>query len=464
MKHETGWARLFAVVRRRRWPVIATTIAAATAGLLVVQTMEPLYQARAVVRIDDPRPARDYVPALVSEPDADRLKSARLGFLAQPLVAEAAEKANLLPPEGISDARARMMAQTMARLDARQEGQDTFVVTFEDADPARAKTFLDALVAGYTVHRSAEQSGRAAATAAYMAEQVAALRPRVAEAEAKVEKLRVENYGALPDQLDGNLRILDDNEMTVHALIASLDAAQGRRRDVLNDMQSPLRHQEEAVARDLSTARLRYAADAPEVKALESELARLHDDRASQEGAMARRIQASGELRTVNDQITRINGQIAELRKRGDELRKRVSAAAKNGEAIAVIALDRDVLRDRLKALVAKEEEARLAAGLEAGVTGRARVAVVEPAWAGATPVKPSKPLFALGAVALACALGLGVGFLLDALDRRVLSTEDVVALTGDLPLLGVVPRLARVGRVANSNLIHAAAAAGSRE
>src|SRR5262249_41728589 len=100
-------------------------------------------------------------------------------------------------------------------------------------------------------------------------------------------------------------------------------------------------------------------------------------------------------------------------------------------------------------------------AGLEAGVSGRARITVVEPAWVSATPVKPSKPLFALAALAIAIGLGLGVGFLLDGLDRRVLATEDVRALIGDLPVLGIVPRLDRMGRAANGNS-RAIVAAGS--
>jgi uncharacterized protein involved in exopolysaccharide biosynthesis len=462
MKHETGMARLFAVIRRRRWPVVVTALATAAVGLYLVKSLVPLYEARAVVRIDDPRPARDYVPPLTTEPDADRLKSTRLGILAQPLIAEAAEKVRLIAPDAKD--RPRRLLLTTARVDARQEGEDIFVVTFQDEDPARARAFLDALIAGYAQHRAAEQSGRAAATAMYLAGEVEALRPRVAKAEAALERARTERYGALPEQLEANLRVLDDNEMSVHALISSLDAAQARRRDILADVQSPLRHQEEAVARDLSAARTRYAANAPEIQNLEAELARVRNERASDEGSAARRLASSAELRAANEQVKLLQGQIADLQKRDDELRAHIAAAAKNGEQLATLALDRDVLRERLKTLVGKHEEAALAAGLEAGVSGRARVTVVEPPWTPPTPAKPAKPLFGLAALALAVLLGLGVGFLLDALDKRVLAVEDVRALTGDLPLLGVVPRLARPGRAANGNLVRAAAAAGSDE
>lgn len=460
MKHEMGWARVQGVVRRRRWPVVFTTLFAMGAGLLIVKQMAPIYQARTVVRINDPRPSREYVSPLATEPDGEKLKSARIGFLAQPVVALAADKVGMLPTEAGLE-RAKKLALISARLDARQEGEDTFVVTFEDRDPEQARAFLAALIEAHGARRSAEMSERAARTAAYLQAQVQDMRPRVSDMEATVEKYRLTHYGSLPDQLEPNLRVLDENEMTMHAIINSLDAAESRRRDVLSDAQSPLRHQEEQAARELSAARTRYAPDAPEIKTLETELAKVREDRHSDESAAQKRIQSSSELRNVNDQIGRLKGQIEEHRSRSAELRKRIEAAAKNGEAIARLALERDVMRDRFKSLVSKHEEAALAAGREAGVSGPARSTVIEPAWASANPVKPSKPLLALVALTIATLLGLAVGFTIDTLDRRVLAADDVRALTGDLPILAVVPHLARSGRVANSNDHRAARAAG---
>ncbi len=444
MKHEVGWDRVKGIARRRRMPVFLTAIFAAGAGLFFVKMMPPVYQSRTVVRIDDPRPGRDYVNPLVSEPDVERLKSARLGFLAQPVVLAAAAKAGY-------DTSPRSLAVITSRLDARQEGTDTFVVTFEDGDPAKAKAFLAALTESYALGRNGEMSTRAAA-AAFLQAQVEEMRPRVTEAEAEVEKYRMEHYGALPDQLDSNLRVLDENEMTLNALVQSLDATHARRRDILAEARSPLRHQEESVARELSAARTRFTAEAPEVKALEEELARVRSERHNDEGDAAKRITGSRELRNADEQIARLTAQIGELRKRSESLRGRVHEAARHGEVLARMSVQRDVMRERFRSLVAKQEEARLASGMEAGVTGLSRVAVVEPAWASALPVKPSKPLFGLIALVAAMALGLGVGWVVDTLDRRVLAAEDVRVLTGNLPILAVVPNFkARAANAAGS-------------
>jgi protein tyrosine kinase modulator len=447
MTRELGMARLIGVVKRRRWPVVVTTLLVAATGLAAVKFMPPIWQARAVVRIDDPKPAHDYVAPIVPEQELERLKSARLAFLALPVVETAAEKVSMLSPRLTDLGRRQALGGISQRLDARLDGTDTFVLTYEDTDPALARAFLAALTEAFSARRGDELAVRAKATAEFFDHQVEALRPRVADMEAQVEKFRLSHYGSLPEQLDSNLRVLDETQMQAHTSAASLDMAWGRRREIMAEAQSPLRHQEEDVAKNVSVARTKYAADAPEIKNLEGELERVRAERVADEDAAARKIKAGAELHTVDDQIGRFQNQLDELKGRTTELKGRIDQAAKNGEQLARMSLDRDVLRDRLKSLVAKQEEARLAASMVAGPEGQARIAVVEPAWVLGNPVKPSKPLFGLLAVLAALAVGLGVGFLLDTLDRRVRATEEVRDLLGDVPLFGVIPRIDRPGR-----------------
>jgi uncharacterized protein involved in exopolysaccharide biosynthesis len=440
-ERELGLARAWGAARRHRVVVAATALLLAGAGLFVVKRLRPTYAARAVVRIDDPRPVKDYIMPTVLEPEpGEGLKSARLGLLAYPVVEEAAGKLGLLPPE--RDRRERVVASLAGRLDARQEGMDTYVVTFEDGDRARAQKFLGALIDAYRARRAVETTTRANAAAKFFNSQVDDLRPRVADAEAKVEGFRLEHYGSLPDQLDSNLRLLDDMQANVHTLAASLDAAQARRRDILADTSSPIRHQEEAVAAQLAAARARYNNDAPEVKALEAQLAAVHHDRVSDEDELSRRVRASAELHSVDGQIDSLTAQIADLGTRETELQKRIGDVAKNGDQLARLGLERDLLRDRLRALVARELESELAAGMEAELAGGERVTVVTPSWASPSPVKPAKPLLAMLVLAGALLLAFGAAWLVDAADRRVHPSELKVFI-GELPVFGVVPSFA---------------------
>lgn len=448
MIEDAGLQRIAGIVRRRRLAVGLTTASALAAGWVVVARIPAEYEARVILRIDDPRPSREYVPPTLNEPAGERLKSRRLSFLARPLVEAAADAAGLLPPAGAGKARREQaLADLAARLDARQEGEDTFVVTFTHPDRERARALLAALAAQYAEARAQEMAERARATAALFDREVAALRPRLAEAEAALEQFRLKHYGELPDQLDANLRLLDEVQMRIHSLVGSLDASRARRRAILAEAASPLRVQEEDVARRLSAARARYTPGSAEVRSLEAELERVRTEREADEADLSRRVRGRRELEAAEAEIRRTEEWLEALRSRERELVERVEAAGRHTDGLARLVVDRDVLRERLKNLLARQQDAWIAAQLETDVAARARVTVVEPAWATTQPVRPSKPLLAMIALAVAAGLGIVVGLLLDSMDGRVREPKEVRALLGDAPILGAIPPLGRPER-----------------
>jgi uncharacterized protein involved in exopolysaccharide biosynthesis len=439
---EMGFARLVGVTKRKRRVVIPVALATAATGLLVVFSMPGVYQARAVVRLDDPQPGKDYVAPTVSEPVGDQLKSRRLAFLARPVVEDAAARAGRPGDAGA----------LAAALDARQEGEDTFVLTVRDGSPDGAQRFLAALVDSFSERRAAESAQRARRTATFFGAEVDALRPKVAEREAALERFRVEHYGSLPEQQEGNMRMLDETQMETHSVRSSLDATLARQIAWLADARSPLRNQEAEAARALTTARARYTADSPEVKNLAAELERVRAERRYDEADLERRARRSPELAAMQVEAARLRSRLDELASRESELRGRVEQASRTGEALARLVLDRDLARERLKALSQKHQDAELAAALESSEGAAARVIVVEPAHAGPTPVAPARAFLAGGVLVLALALGVAAGLLADAADRRVRTVSDLRLVAGDLPVLGAVPRLdsrtLRAGRV----------------
>lgn len=436
MMEDTGLARLLQIARRRRAPVALAAGVVAVLGAFWVITRPALHRARAVVRIDDPQPARDYVAPTVKEPAGERLRSRRLGFLARPIVESAARRAGYLKSTRFDE---RILEDLATRLDARQEGEDTFIITFEDAAPGRAQAFLAALIEAHGRERAREMTERARATAEVFDREVTALRPRVALAEAQVERFRLNHFGALPDQLEANLRLLDELRDSVHSLMASLDAAKDRRRVVLQEALSPLARQEEEVARALSEARARYKPGSREAMSLQAELERVRSERAAMNPGRGR---VRAELDAIDRDIARTRGRIDALAAREQELQRRVEAVAENGEALARLTLERDLLRGRLGLLVTKHEEASLATALEEQVAGHTRAITVEPPWVTTAPVGPGKIVLGLLVLAVAMAAGLALGFLLDGADRRVREASDVRRLLGaEVRILGTVPR-----------------------
>ena len=124
------------------------------------------------------------------------------------------------------------------------------------------------------------------------------------------------------------------------------------------------------------------------------------------------------ELMALEGEIGRTKAMIGGLRERQTDVRKRVDETAKNGQELAGAA-DRPTTGSRrsttstLSHVCATPSWRR---GLEGGLAAL-RFDLVEGATLPTHAASPNRPLLALGALLLAIALGLGVGFALDAND-----------------------------------------------
>ncbi|MFH0900804.1 MAG: hypothetical protein V2A73_09270, partial [Pseudomonadota bacterium] len=200
---------------------------------------------------------------------------------------------------------------------------------------------------------------------------------------------------------------------------SDLETARGRRQLLIMEAEAPLRRQHEETAKALVEARARYAAGSPLIRSLEEELAVLGTEDAVESGNLRRKIRRRSDVKTASLEIDRIKKHIEELRGRETTLRQRIEAIAAIGEDLARLSLNRDLLRERLRALVAKHEESLLSLGLEENVTSKARMAVIEHPWAGPEPIRPSRLFLVLAALAAGTLAGLVLGLALDTLARR---------------------------------------------
>jgi capsular exopolysaccharide synthesis family protein len=131
----------------------------------------------------------------------------------------------------------------------------------------------------------------------------------------------------------------------------------------------------------------------------------------------------------------------AELEQTRQDYEAALAADYPDTEQIQIL---RDILtlrEGRYTTLLAQYERVRALVELQAP-----SISVVEPARTPQSPSQPQKPLIIGLAALLGLSGGLGLAFLLEALDTRVYSKEQIVSLSG-FPILGEVPTLSRQRR-----------------
>jgi uncharacterized protein involved in exopolysaccharide biosynthesis len=432
-------AKVRGVLRRRKIPIIATAIGVLGVAAALISQVEPGYKASAVIRAAEVQPAKEYVAPTVAEQMGERLKSLRLAVMARPIVAEAVKELGLVHDPKQADA---IVDDIKTRMDVHVEGDDTFLLTYADPNPEKAKAVVNKVATLFMQHHVKERELAANATVKAFQGELDKLKPQLETADKAVREFKGKHYGALPEQQEGNLRTLDQTTMEINIQSTNLDMDRERRRQLLAAAMSPLRHNEEVLATQLYDARTKYTDDNPEVKKIKSEFDKIHAQRVEDEKGLNQRVRHSNpELVALDGEIGRTAAMLSGLRKRQKDVRERVDATAKNGEDLASLQGTYDSLKEKYNLTLSHLRDAELAAGLEKGLADL-RFDLVEGASLPQHAVSPNRALLGLGALLLALALGMGVGFALDANDSAVREPEQLRDLLATTPILAVIPKV----------------------
>jgi uncharacterized protein involved in exopolysaccharide biosynthesis len=439
MISEHGIHRIRGMLRRRRLSVAAAAAAVLVGSALFIGKTERVYRASAVLRALESQPAKEYVAPTMAEQVGERLKTLRLAVMARPILD--AVVADLHLDRAYGKSAPEVVDEMRTRMEVKVEGEDTFLLTYEDSDAVRAREVVNQVVNRFIADQVERRNEVATATERALRDEVERLRPQLAQLEGKVRDFKLAHYGSLPEQQEENLRTLDQTTMEVNIQATNLDLEEEHRRQLLLSAMSPMRHQEDQLATQLHEALTKYTPDHPEVHSIQSELSRVREARLVDERRLRANAGADPELVALDGQISRSRAQVHALRSRQAEVRSRLADTAKNGQALMALTTDLDAVRAKYQGAIGKLHEAELAVKLEQGLRGL-RYDTVEGAAQPMHPVRPNRPLMALGALALAALLGLGVGFAKDFADTSIHTPDELAALGHPVDVLACVPEL----------------------
>ena len=437
--NELGVAKVRGVVRRRKIPILVAMVGVIGVSAAMISLIEPGYKASAVIRAAEVQPAKEYVAPTVAEQLGERLKSLRLSVMSRPIIGEAAKQLDLQRQYPKLDAEA-VVESIRSRMDVKLEGDDTYLLTYADSSPERAKAVVNK-VAELFMKRQVEQRQKiATATTQALRAEVDSLKPELDKAEKGVRDYKLAHYGALPEQQEGNLRTLDQTTMELNIQSTNLDLDQERRRSILASAMSPLRHHEETLAAQLYESRTKYTEENPEVARIQATYDKIKANRIAEEkDLMGKTRRANPELVALEGEIGRTKSIIQGLRDRQSQVRKRVDDTAKNGQALASLTTVYDGLKDKYSATLGRLRDAELAERLESGLASL-RFELVEGASMPTGAASPNRPLLAAAALILAVVLGLGLGFALDAADSSLRDPEQLRGYAPTIPILASIP------------------------
>ena len=437
--------------RRRRQIIVVFVLASVVAGV-AISRIQPTYRATAVVVVDDTTPPPEYVRSTITTTDPDaRLRTLRERLLGHDSMTRTVQAEGLYP-EVAKLGLAAQVARLRKNLDIKIEGTSTFSITFESQDKQKVARVVNQLASeAVQVHAKARMA-RAQDTVGFLTTELAKVEPPMLTAEKALRHFRLENKGALPEEVEANLREMDQSRLLLGRTQEVLSTMTARRRGLLADRHRTLRRDEEEMGRQLLEARARYTQDHPELRRLKEEHAAAVARRKAKEKDVTAQVMSSPEVRDSEREIAELKATVGQLNKKAAMHAGRVSQAAKVSDELALLVHNYTQLRDRHTGLKTRLFEAQLALGLEERAKD-ARFAVASLARPPAEAARPNKPEMMLLALLGALLLSLSLAVVRESLDRSVRDPGEVRAAFSGVPVLACIPRMGRVRQLPAATL-----------
>jgi polysaccharide biosynthesis transport protein len=348
---------------------------------------------------------------------------------------------------------------------------DTFLVSYEDPDPARAQRVANRLATVFVDETSKAREEHAEDTSAFIATQLRASQARLADLEGQLRTSKEAYMGRLPEQTQANLQTLnglrqqlETNAMTLRGeqdrlsmVERQIDAIKHGSDEVLimpragNDSALPPETRAIALQRELAAAQLMYTDKHPEVQRLKEDLAAARQaaasDRAKPEADRVAQLQVDPVYRQLVADREMARLRIRELQRAATDGQRqigmyqgRVEAAPMVEQQLASVQRDYDLAKQQYNDLSSKLHASMIAESVERNRSGE-QFTVLYPA---SLPTEPTRPIplrvmliAILGGICLGCGLSLGREYL----DRSVHDVRDLKD-EFELPILGEVARI----------------------
>ncbi|MFI5005832.1 MAG: GumC family protein [Solirubrobacterales bacterium] len=430
------------------------------AGIVAAQIAPRKYRSATLILVESKTLPESFVTSVNAEGIAARLATIRQVVLSRTRLEQVIKKLDPYPE--MAGYPSFNLVQTMrSSIEIKVQGGDSFAIEYVNRDPVKAQMVTNMLATQFTEDAAALRDAMTQKAFGFIQTNLEEAKKAVEEREAALRLHKQKFWGALPEQLDSNLRILGQLQMEQQTLGETLRTHEERRasleRSLLEGKRSWASAGGPGAAAELVKLRAayeglrgRYTDDHPEMRLLRARMAQLQKqlaeapkDEAGQDTSLSdpEAIALSRSLKLVEADIDALTVRRGQLDERITALRARVEATPRAEQELASLTRDYVQLRENYNGALRKEMDAEMARRLEEYWKG-GYFRVLDPAHLPRSPIRPYGTLFMIGGLVAGILSGLALAFVADLLDRSIKSERELEELLGS-PVLVTIPHAA---------------------
>ncbi len=450
-------------------PFLLTSSAAGYYGT----SLPPIYRSDTTILVEPQQVPEHYVQSTVTGSVQDRLNTISQQIMSRTRLETVIRELNLFPNllkktsmEAVVNSMRRNIEVNVERRARRRGSTAAFKLSFYGKDPATVQKVTQKLAMLYIEENLRVRETMARGTKDFMEKQLEQIEKELKATEESLREFKQSYMGELPEQLEANLRSLDQLQQQRSSAQDSLRDAEDRQ--VLMEQQlgetpqylagtgmdqNELYHQIEAKREALAALLVRYTERYPDVVRLKKEIQSLEKRLITSE---------QGEQEEATDNAAVVNPAYARLKEQADanrlsigslrdeiklinwkmaKVRRRVENTPKREQELLTLSRDYETIKQSYEQMMERKINAEIAENLEVRQKSE-QFRILDPANYPGHPVRPNRMKILAMGIALGLGLGGGLAFAVEYMDRSFRTAEEVKAYF-TIPVLGVVPVLA---------------------
>ena len=476
---------------RRKWYIIVPLVVSILISFGVCKYLPKVYRATTLILVQPQSVPENYVRPTITDTVINRLNTIGQEIMSRTRLEKVIEEFNLykdlrkkFPMEEAVEAM-RKAIEVKVQEEKKERTRNSFTISFEGEDPKTVMTVTNKLASLFIEENLKVRELQAGGTSEFINKELLTMEDRLKRKEQEMRVYKERNMGRLPQQLEANLRILEQLQQQLRTASEKIRAAEDRtiifqgqleqlkrlepRGDSLPNQEAlnTLRIHEDpvtqlnALKRELANMQTRLKETHPDVIDLKRKIAMVE----SQVEGKSKSPQEEEKITTKNlppprldsdterfyrQQTEQYNSALLETKRLKEEekdlkeqmnlYQRRIEDTPKREQELVLLTRDYELLKTNYQSLLDKNLQAQMAENLERKQKGE-QFKILDPAVLPEKPIKPDRNKILLIGGLLGIVLGIGLTWVRESSDQSFRTVSDLEEYLG-IPVLATIPNL----------------------
>jgi polysaccharide chain length determinant protein (PEP-CTERM system associated) len=471
---------------RRKWYIIVPLVVSILVSFGIYKYIPKIYRATTLILVQPPSVPENYVQPSITDTAINRLNTISQEIMSRTRLEKVIREFNLyadLRKEVSMEERVETMRKAIevkVQGEKKERTRNSFTVSFEGEEPRTVMMVTNKLASLVIEENLKVRELQAGGTSEFISKELMTMADRLKRKEQEIRVYKERNMGQLPQQLDANLRILEQLQQQLRTTSEKIRAAEDRaiilqgqleqlkklepRGDLLpsqGPLDAPLNRgpaiQLNALKRELASVQTRMKETHPDVIDLKKKIAALEsqvEDRPDEEGIVVKNLpppRLNSDTERFYRQLTeQYNSALLEAKRLAEEekglkeqiylYQSRIEDTPKREQELVLLTRDYDLLKTKYQSLLDKNLQAQMAENLERKQEGE-QFKILDLAVLPEKPIKPNRNKILLVGGLLGIALGFGLTWFRETFDQSFRTVSDLEEDLG-IPVLATIPNL----------------------